>query len=118
MSPIFRKSKPPLFSETNLIYRSTGKKAESENLYRAQQSSWKGYEKEAMCPCSKCTEKSPHPEFFGKPLYTRPAWFILSLSKDTWCFDRLNRTVRGDALHCAEALEASLSKCSPLGKSA
>ncbi len=31
MSPIFRKSKPPLFSETNLIYRSTGKKAESES---------------------------------------------------------------------------------------
>ncbi len=54
-----------------------------------------------MCPCSKCAKKLPHPEFFGKPLYTRSAWFILSLSMGTWCFDRLNRTVRGDALHCA-----------------
>jgi hypothetical protein len=61
-------------------------------------------------------EKIAHPEFFGKLLYTRPAWFILNLSKDTWYFDRLNRTVRGDALHCAEVLEASLSKCSSLGE--
>ena len=57
MSPIFCKSKSPLFSETNLIYRSTGKKAESENLYRAQQSPWKGYEKEAMCPLLEMYEK-------------------------------------------------------------
>ncbi len=70
MVPQLREKKPER-KRKNLVYLGVnqgqayawtrmGGWASLKALYWAQQSPWKGYEKVAMCPCSKCTKKSPH----------------------------------------------------------